>query len=127
MSAFLTDLVLTDLEPDQMRAPADERRWMLLADLIYRSDRLGRLVVAPRGYITDLASAPRLVWPVCPPFGRYGKAAVLHDWLYYTRLCPRAEADAVFLEAMAVGGVGGLRRRLLWAAVRLFGGRAYAA
>ena len=120
MSAFLTDLVLTDLEA------GDARRWMLCEDLLYRSDRLGRLVVAPRGYITDLASVPRLLWPVCPPFGRYGKAAVVHDWLYYTQMVSRADADAAFLEAMQVCGVGRIRRRLMWGAVRIFGGIVYA-
>ncbi|MBK5931416.1 hypothetical protein CCR82_13035 [Halochromatium salexigens] len=27
------------------------------------------------------ASIPRLLWPLLPPVGRSGKAAVIHDWL----------------------------------------------
>jgi len=44
-----------------------------------------RWITVPAGYRTDFASIPhpmtRLVWPLLPPVGRSGKAAVIHDWL----------------------------------------------
>jgi len=40
-----------------------------------------RLITVPAGYRTDFASIPRLVWPLLPPVGRGGKAAIIHDWL----------------------------------------------
>lgn len=42
-------------------------------------------VVIPVGFITDFASVPFIFWWIFPPWGRYGKAAVLHDWLYQRR------------------------------------------
>jgi hypothetical protein len=59
----------------------------------------------PAGRITDLASVPRILWAIYPPFGRYTRAAVIHDDLYdghrrrkarYSRMY----ADAIFYEAM---------------------------
>ena len=40
----------------------------------------------PKGFSTDLASVPQPLWPIFPPWERYGPAAVLHDYLY----CPIA-------------------------------------
>ena len=38
-------------------------------------------VTVPAGYITDLASVPRLAWAVIAPFD-VARAAVVHDILY---------------------------------------------
>lgn len=40
----------------------------------------------PKGFITDFASVPRILHSVLPKTGKYGKAAVLHDYLYRTAL-----------------------------------------
>ncbi len=62
--------------------------------------------------------------------GRYSRAAVVHDYLYnelrpgttpHPEAPTRQRADAIFLEAMAVCGVGFLTRWTMWAAVRVFG------
>lgn len=101
-------------------------RWRLLDPLILDADGFGRMVV-PAGFETDLASAPRLVWAIVPPIGRYQRAAVVHDWLY-SRLGPavsRRLADAVFLDAMAAEGVAAWRRWLMWTAVRVAGWRSF--
>ena len=51
----------------------------------------------------------------------HASAAVLHDYLYATALMPREAADRLFLEAMTSSGVGRIKRRAMFAAVRLFG------
>lgn len=80
----------------------------------------------PEGFVTDFASIPRLFWTVIGhPAGRYAQAAVLHDCLYSTGAAKRAEADRIFREAMAVLGVPGWQRWLMWAGVRIGGGLAY--
>ena len=33
------------------------------------------------GFLSDGASSPRLLWSIIPPWGEYGQAVVLHDWL----------------------------------------------
>ncbi|AHF90207.1 hypothetical protein OPIT5_08275 [Opitutaceae bacterium TAV5] len=84
-----------------------------------------------KGFVTDLASVPRIFWRILPPFGRYTLAAVVHDWLYRHQhfcphnsrwpLIPRVLADRIFLRAMRALGVGLVPRTTIYLAVRAFG------
>lgn len=38
-------------------------------------------VTIPEGYLTDGASVPRYLWWLIPPWGSYGQAAIVHDFL----------------------------------------------
>jgi hypothetical protein len=84
-------------------------------------------IKVPKGYETDFASVPSLFWTLVPKSGEYDGAAVIHDYLYGLRgadLKPartRAECDWIFLDGMAVLGVGYFKRHLMWSAVRIFG------
>jgi hypothetical protein len=82
-------------------------------------------ITVPTGFHTDLASVPRLFWNLLPPFGKYTEAAVLHDWLYRTRLVARAQADGLLLAAMIVCRVPLWQRLLIYLGVRCFGGFAW--
>lgn len=89
----------------------------------YRHPVLGmQYFVVPQGFRSDFASVPRFLWPVLPPHGRVRKSAVLHDWMYTQATIPRAYADTMFLEAMAVDGVPWLQRVAMYLGVRIFGG-----
>ena len=102
------------------------KRWKLLTRYRYTTDLLGGSVLlgVPKGFITDLASIPRVVRSLVPQVGRHRGAAVIHDWLYATanihdfsrRLC-----DRIFLEAMKVAGVPWYRRHMMYQAVRCGG------
>ena len=103
-----------------------ERVCILNRSLHYKSDTTGKIVVVPRGFVSDGASVPRAMWSIYPPFGRYLEAAVVHD--YYCVLGHRGEspicsvmAAKVFDEAMKVCGVGKFRRFKMYWAVRLGG------
>jgi len=104
----------------------DGRDWRVIRPLRYEV-RPGQNVRVPRGFVTDFASVPRFLWRLLPPTGTYGKAAVVHDYLYRTPRSPysRADADLVFLEAMEELGVPWWKRTLMYDAVRLFGAGAY--
>lgn len=80
-----------------------------------------------RGFVTDWASVPRFLWWWIPPMGQWSLAALAHDYLYRSHLTSRRNADAVFYALMRDAGVWWLRARLMWLAVRLFGGPAYRA
>lgn len=56
----------------------------------------------PSGYISDGASTPRILWSIIPPFGRYLKAAVIHDYGYTNNPAElsRKEIDEIFLRQM---------------------------
>jgi hypothetical protein len=101
----------------------DGRNWTLLTHFFYDGPQ-GSWTV-PAGFETDFASIPRVFWRLLPPVGRYGKAAVIHDFLYRTGSASRAVADRVFLDAMEVLGVGWLTRHVMFLAVRAFGWTAY--
>jgi hypothetical protein len=78
-------------------------------------------IMVPRGFVTDFASVPRLFWSLLPPIGRYGYAALFHDYVYWQQTILRAEADRVFKDTMVELGVSAWKRGLLFGAVRLFG------
>jgi hypothetical protein len=80
-------------------------------------------ITVPRGFVTDLASVPSIFWSVLPPQGRYGHAAILHDWLYWDQYTSREIADRIFDVAMDELGVAPVARKAMWASVRVFGGK----
>lgn len=99
----------------------DGHAWVLLEDFVYTDAKLGRIVV-PAGFVTDFASIPRLFWNVLPPTGTYGKAAVIHDYLYRYQTASRADADRILRDASKELGSRWAVRWVIWTAVRGFGG-----
>jgi hypothetical protein len=94
MSHFKTKLILEVVDGG----------WQVVQPFIYHSELLGRDIEVPTGYVTDLASVPRLfrfIVPVANAKNR--RAAVVHDYL-----CTHPEglvkdqkqADRVFREAL---------------------------
>jgi hypothetical protein len=121
MSAFRTKLWLEHV---------DGVNWVLAAPLVYQSDLLGAVVVAPAGMDTDLASVPRELQGILPASGPYNPAAVIHDGGYFGRLrssdgqpvsLTKAESDLVFREAMLASGVDARLAEHMYQIVKLFG------
>ena len=112
--------------------------WGLTEELSYMPSNGTDVIRVPKGFVTDLASIPRPFWVLLPPDGPWTKAAVIHDFLYYTggtgvwnhhpsgntRKTPytRAEADWILRDAMQDRGVGGFSREIIYLAVRVGGG-----
>jgi len=105
----------------------DSRVFRLMGRFRYLSS-LGCITV-PHRFETDGASIPRCFWGILQPFGPWFHSAVIHDFLYspLNDDFTRDEADFIFLEAMRVLGVGFVKRRTIWSAVRLFGGSSFRA
>ncbi len=123
MSSFVTPL-----EVELVGYKADGTpMWALMDTLVYDSGRLGLRIRVPKGFVTDFSSVPRLPLVFLLAGDTAHAPAVVHDWLYSGSKVSRSVADEVFLEAMAGVGVPWLRRTAMYWAVRLFGGRAYAA
>jgi hypothetical protein len=115
MSQFTKSLVVSPL--------SDGRTWVLLESFQYDVgfEGSGDTITVPALFITDFASIPRPFWSIFPQWGRYGNAAVVHDWGYATQTRRRAEVDRIFLEGMTVLGVGAVARYIIYCAVRAFG------
>lgn len=79
------------------------------------------IIKVPSGFVTDFASVPKIIQWLIHPHGRYGKAAVLHDYLYENAIKSKAYADNVFYEAMGVLGVSQPKRWVMYQAVKRFG------
>lgn len=108
---------------------ADGKRWRVAQTFRYETDA-GLLVEIPTGFTTDFASVPRFLWPIVPPFGKYTRAATVHDWLYDQHRkglahYSKAYADAVFLEALQDCGCGWWTSTVMWLGVRIGGRRAW--
>jgi hypothetical protein len=115
----------------------DPYRWTMTEPLTWAGDfrHEPRTFTVPASdtapFTTDLASVPRSLTWLFPRYGKYTKAAVVHDFLCQsfgapptaaagTALLPltdRSDADELFRALMAQLGVPKLRRFLMWAAV----------
>jgi len=115
MSLFTKPLVVTPY--------SDGKTWRLTEEFGYAigSVNSDRTVDVPVGFSTDFASVPRLLWIVLPKWGKYGNAAVIHDFLYYDQSTTRLEADRIFVEAMMVLKVPFWQRYCLFTGVRIGG------
>jgi hypothetical protein len=84
-----------------------------------------KAVTVPTGFVTDLASVPRIFWSILQPDGLYAYAAVVHDYLYWTQESSKEAADNVFRYTMEELGVGPLTITTLFQAVHLAGQSAW--
>jgi hypothetical protein len=134
MSSFTDPLIVTPND--------DETSWTLVSPFRYWITELhkGDVLTLPVGFKTDFASIPRIFWNILSPYGRYGKIAVVHDYLYRNggfvnvaefdqpvvmKKFERAECDQIFLDGMEYLGVNWITRKLMYRMVRIFGGSSY--
>lgn len=85
------------------------------------------IITVPAGFVTDLASVPRILWPAYSPFDDYLESAIPHDWGYspLNDRFTRRQIDDMMLELMFNSGVSDHRRNAIYTAVRRFGARNY--
>jgi len=105
---------------DICNSDIDDRLWILWSPLVYESVELQTTITVPKGFITDLASVPRIPFLYLHWGGRAHREAVIHDYLYRKDSIPQvsfARANAVFREAMEARGKAWLLRWTMWAGV----------
>jgi hypothetical protein len=90
--------------------------WRLMSTLVYRGKE-DTFVVAP-GFVTDFASVPRIAVWLIPRFGRYTRAAIVHDWLCQRMPVDPVDVDGIFRRIMREEGVPPVKRWLMWVGVR---------
>lgn len=101
--------------------------WVMLTDWTFRAQSVeGELLTltVPAGFITDLASVPRIPGAYLLFGNKARRAAIMHDWLY-TRKFDREWADSAFYHAMA-HEVNKASAWAMWLAVRVGGASYYA-
>ena len=103
-----------------------DSQWRLVDEFAYDSAVAGARIIVPAGFITDFASVPRVPVAYWLVGDTAHLAAVVHDFLYCTGIFPKAMADRVFLEAMAVTGIPLWRRWAMYLGVTYGGDLAWA-
>ena len=78
-------------------------------------------VVVPKGFVTDLASIPRIFRTLIPQVGYHLQPAIVHDLCYAGIGLTRKESDDMFLDGMKQQGVWFARRWAIYFAVRAGG------
>jgi hypothetical protein len=87
----------------------------------YCSDNPDEIITVPIGFITDGASVPRIFQSVIPRWGTYGKAAILHDFLYRDKAFARCRCDAIMKDAMNTLQVSKWQKFIIYTSIRVFG------
>lgn len=82
-----------------------------------------RLFIVPKHFQTDLASIPRIFWPIESPLDYNNIApAILHDYLY---ACPnglsKLKIDSIFYSSLIDNGASPVVAYVFWLAVRVGG------
>ncbi len=111
-----------DIAADNTDDPIPRKVFAFL-DADFKVTVRGRDIVVPAGFATDLASIPRRLRGIVS-LDRGVEAAVVHDWLYRTRLVPRKEADLIF-KALLEETEGWMTVQAMYWSVRVFGGFSY--
>lgn len=102
--------------------PISNGKAVLMQDYIYSIN--GYDIKVFKGFVTDGASVPHSLQWLYNPFGKYIKAAVIHDYLYSTYNntgINRTLADKIFNFVMKETNVDVRTRRKFYTAVRCFG------
>lgn len=100
---------------------------ILTMDLTYEMAHTGLKITVPMGFVTDFASVPRPFWSALSPIGKHGRAAIIHDYLYWQQECTREQADRIMWLAMTESGVGSFDRWVIYQGLRRFGLHAWLA
>ena len=116
---FLTPLVLI--------ASATPDLWIFDAELKWSDPVFGRLI-APLGFITDLASIPRALrnLPFLDPDGLSRRPAAMHDWLYAEQSRGKDFADAFLRAALLSDGASAATANTFYCGVHWFGAESWA-
>lgn len=110
-----------DASPFPVLVQIGEDLWILFEPFSYTDDD-DVTYMAARGMTTDMASIPRELWSIMPPFGKYTGAAVIHDMLYQTQMVSKEKADHLLADMMDLAGVPHMERMAIYDGVK-FGGQ----
>ena len=96
----------------------------LKADVVYVDPKSKRWI-APTGFVSDGASIPQVFWSIVggPLDGPYRQAAIVHDQYRRTKSEPWKNVHRMFYFACRASGVGEIKAKTLYAAVRIGGPR----
>lgn len=109
-----------------IRAFGDNKFWITLEPMEYVIGNTQEKIVVPKGFVTDFASIPKGLWSLgLSPHGQYSRAAVVHDYLYWSQGCTPEQADRLMVIAMKESNVGKFDELVVYQGVNIGGGGAW--
>lgn len=105
--------------------PYKEYRYHICNDIKFIINK--KKFFIPSKFKTDLASIPKIAWPImAPSHSSLIRPAIVHDW-FYRMTCDfnRKETDQIFYYMLKNEGVSTLKASFMYYAVRLFGWNYY--
>jgi Protein of unknown function (DUF1353) len=109
-----------------VRAFGDNNYWIVAEEMTWTIGNTSEKIVIPKGFVTDFASIPQSLWSLgLSPQGRYSRAAVVHDYLYWSQSCTRSQADRLLVIAMKESQVGKFDEVAIYEGVNTFGASAW--
>jgi len=112
-------------EPNLEVEFGDGHNWAAFSPLYWEIGESGVFVEVPTGFVHDKASIPPALHSLIQKEGKYTRAAVVHDYLYWSQRCTRRQADNLLMIAMKESDVGLVDRTAVYNGVRAGGGAAW--
>jgi hypothetical protein len=95
--------------------------FILTSPLTFRLNKTNEPIIVPAGFITDLASIPKMLHWWKGKLDRPIAAAIVHDYLYWYQQCTKKEADAIFYHGMRAKAADDFTTAAFYLAVSSFG------
>ena len=67
--------------------------------LLIEDCKYGEIII-PKGFYTDFATVPKILWWLIPPHCKAAMPAVVHDYTCQYAIWPRNKCDAVFMQLL---------------------------
>ncbi len=103
----------------------DGNDWVVVRPFTYTIGQTTYRITVPAGFVTDFASIPAPMRGFLSPTGQEGRAAIIHDYLYWNQPCTREQADWVLRLGMIESRVPLVTRQAVYWAVRAMGDSAW--
>lgn len=95
----------------------DGEEFIVTAPYIWRIGSTDVTITIPAGFVTDYASIPWPIRGILQKQSTYSRAALIHDYLYWSQACSREQSDNLLLIAMKESHVPKLKRRAVYEGV----------
>lgn len=112
--------IQTDVFSIACIAPFQGYTYVTCTDIYFQID--DQTFKIEKGFITDLATIPRIYWPITSPaYSPLICPAIIHDWFYRQNIFKREKVDLIFYTMLKSNGVPALEASTMYYFVRLFG------
>lgn len=115
----------TEFLSDVCIKPYQNYKYLTCGDIKFKIENQDYTI--PKHFITDLASIPRIAWPIMSPsHSKLIRPAIVHDW-FYRQTCEftRQQTDLIFYSMLIDEGVSPFKASVMYYSIRLFGWQFY--